>query len=98
MYRRFAFIHVLICIIVGALVATFTNVHWLAAAFWCSAVLFITGSIGYIEDSMPGGFDNPEGTVKSLGYKFLLKTLGIAFALAQLGFGSQVWFGVMPAN
>ena len=93
MNRRFAFIHVLICVLAGALVAALTDVHWLAASFWCSAALFITGSIAYIEDSIPGGFDNPEGTEESLGYWFLLKSIGIALVLALLGFASQTWFG-----
>ena len=93
MNRRFAFIHVLICLIVGTLVAEFTTVHWLSAAFWCSALLFITGSIAYIEDSMPGGFGNPDGTAKSMGYWYLFKSLGITFALVLLGFASQTWLG-----
>ena len=93
MNRRFALIHVSVCLVVGALVAALTDVHWLAAAFWCSAALFLTGSIAYLEDSVPGGYDNPDGTEKSLGYWFLLKSLGIALLLTLLGFGSQTWFG-----
>jgi hypothetical protein len=93
MNRRFAFIHVLICLLVGALAAALTDLHWLATSFWCSAALFFTGSIAYIEDSLPGGFDNQDGTEKTLGYWFLLKSLGITVVLALLGMGSQTWFG-----
>jgi hypothetical protein len=54
-------IHILVCIGIAGILAYFTELKWLAGAFLVSAVLFINGSIAYVEDGKPGGFDNPDG-------------------------------------
>lgn len=84
-------IHIAISITVGVAVSVFTHIHWLAASFWCSAVLFLTGSMAYAEDSAPGGFDNPDGTERPLGTWFALKSLGITLVLVLIGFCFQTW-------
>lgn len=62
MNLRTACIHVAVCAIVGGLVAAFTPAKWLAASLWISAAMYINGSLAYVEDALPGGFDNPDGS------------------------------------
>ncbi len=91
MNRSVFAIHVLICLVIGGLIAYFTSAKWLAAAFWVSASLYINGSIAYVEDGQPGGFDNPDGKdtpeyAKGLGASiFALKSLAVTLALASVG-------------
>jgi hypothetical protein len=88
-----ALVHIAICVVIGLCVSAFTDLHWLAVAFWCSAVLFLNGSIACVEDSLPGGFDNPDGCGHPLGVWFIIKSLGITFILGFVGFGLQSWLG-----
>jgi hypothetical protein len=53
--------HIGICLLIGGVVAYFTPAKWLAASFWVSAGLYISGSLAFYEDAVPGGFDNPDG-------------------------------------
>jgi hypothetical protein len=85
--------HVSICLVVGGFAWWFTGVNPLAAAFWCSAVLYVTGSVAYVEDFLPGGFDNPDGRDPPLGSLFALKSFSIALVLAGLGAALQLWLG-----
>jgi len=90
-------IHIVICLSIGALVAAFTEVRWVAASLWTSAGLFINGSIAIWEDAMPGGFDNPDGTetpdfVEGRGaVVFWLHSIGITAGLVILGLCFQFW-------
>ena len=83
--------HILICLIVGGAISYFTAAKWLAAAFWVSAALFIYGSLAYVEDGAPGGYDNPDGTdtpdyAKGSGASlYALKSLAITIILASTG-------------
>ena len=84
--------HIGICIVIGGVIAYFTSAKWLAASFWVSAAMFINGSIAYVEDSQPGGFNNPDGTdtqdfAKGSGAtKFAIKSFAITICLAAIGF------------
>jgi len=76
-------------------VAAFSPIKWLAAALWVSAAMFITGSLATVEDALPGGFDNPDGSetpeyAKGIGAtKYALRLVGVTLALAGLGFYVQ---------
>jgi len=89
--------HVLICLVVGALIAYFSHAKWLAAALWVSAALFINGSLAYYEDALPGGFDNPHGSHTSpithgLGaLRYWVVSLGVSAGLAVAGLFVQVY-------
>ena len=90
--------HVLIVVLIGGGIAYFTDAKWLAASLWVSAAMFINGSIANVEDGIPGGFDNPDGSdtpdyAKGRGaIKYALKSLGIALALVFAGFVVQTQF------
>lgn len=90
--------HVLIAFLIGGAIAYFTDANWLAASFWVSAAMFINGSIANVEDGLPGGFDNPDGTdapdyAKGRGATmYALKSFGIAVALVFAGFVVQTQF------
>lgn len=98
MNLRASAVHVAACLVVGGLVAAFTPAKWLAAAFWVSAALFFNGSMAAVEDAVPGGFDNPDGSAtpslaKGFGaIRFTLVSLAITAVLACLGF--YVQFGL----
>src|SRR5687767_5054913 len=85
-------VHALLCLAIGAAVASVSEVKWLAAAFWASAVLYFTASFAYVEDAQPGGFDNPSETVplpiaKGLGaLKFWAGSLAVCAALVSGGY------------
>jgi hypothetical protein len=90
----FAFI---ICSLVGGAVAAFSPVKWLAASLWVLAALHANGAIAALEDSRPGGFDNPDGsqsfevsTGQSAG-RFWLQT--IVVTLSAIAGGCYVQFG-----
>ncbi len=95
---RAAAIHVAVCVAIGGLVAAFTPAKWVAAALWVSAALFINGSLAFVEDARPGGFDNPDGSAtpsfaKGVGAaKYAVRSLAITVGLAALGF--YVQFGL----
>ena len=61
MHPRSTIIHITVCAVVGGILAEFTQVKWLAGAFWVSAAMFVNGSLAFAEDARPGGFDNPDG-------------------------------------
>ncbi len=83
--------HIVICLLVGGLISYFTSAKWLAAAYWVSAAMFINGSLAYVEDGVPGGFDNPDGDntpdyAKGSGATIhALKSLTITIVLAAIG-------------
>ena len=90
--------HIGISLIVGGVISYFTDAKWLAAAFWVSAAMYINGSIAYVEDGLPGGFDNPDGT-DTPGYskgwgasKFAVSSLAITVVLVGIGFFIQKYF------
>jgi hypothetical protein len=91
MDKRAAIIHVVVCIVIGGLIAAFTPAKWLAASLWVSAAMYINGSIAVVEDAQPGGFDNPDGAATSPLTKgwsstwFALRSLAVTIALAALG-------------
>ena len=93
--RRAFLAHVAIALIVGGMFSYFTNAKWIAASFWVSAALFINGSLAYVEDARPGGFDNPEGTetpeyVKGWGAtKFALSSFAKFVGLIVAGLIAQ---------
>ena len=92
--NRTAFaIHLSICLIAGAIASWLGGVNWLAAAFWCSAVLYFNGAMADAEDSEPGGFDNPGGEGKRLGFAHALKSVGVVVLLGAAGFAIQSWLG-----
>jgi hypothetical protein len=84
--------HIGISLLIGGAISYFTAAKWLAAAFWVSAAMYINGSIAYVEDAKPGGFDNPDGTetpeyAKGKGAtKFALTSLAVTVVLASIGF------------
>ncbi len=84
-------VHVAVCVVVGGVVAAFTPAKWLAAALWVSAVMFINGSFARVEDALPGGFDDPDGSetpsfAKGVGAaKYAFQSLAITAGLAALG-------------
>ena len=88
-------LHVAACVVVGGVLAALTPVKWLAASLWVSAAMFINGSLAAVEDTRPGGFDNPSGTdtpsfAKGFGgTRFALQSLVITVVLAGLGFLAQ---------
>jgi hypothetical protein len=92
MYLRATATHVTVCVVIGAVVAALTPAKWLAASLWVSAAMFINGSLAAVEDTRPGGFNNPDGAdtppfAKGFGAtKFALQSLLITVALAGLGF------------
>lgn len=53
--------------------------------------MYLNGSIAYVEDVQPGGFDNPEGTetadyAKGKGViKFAITSLAVTVILASIG-------------
>lgn len=91
MNLRAACIHVAVCVIVGGLVAAFTPAKWLAASFWISAAMYINGSLAYVEDALPGGFDNPDGSAtpsfaKGVGAtKYALQSIAVTLGLVAVG-------------
>lgn len=95
MNLRAAALHVAVCVAVGGLLAAFTPAKCLSASLWVSAALFITGSLAHVEDALPGGFDNPDGSAtpsfaKGPGAtKYALQSLAITLGLAALGFYIQ---------
>ena len=93
MDRSAVAIHVAICLAVGGVAWWFSGVNWLAATFWCSAVLYLTGSMAYAEDSEPGGFDNPDGRRERLGSAHAITSIAVTAALAGTGFAIQYWLG-----
>ena len=90
--------HVAIAFAVGGAIAYFTDAKWLAASFWVSSAMFINGSIAYVEDGRPGGFDNPDGTdtpdfAKGWGAtKYALSSFAIFAGLVAAGFVVQTQF------
>ena len=97
MDRSALIIHITICLVAGGVISYFSSANWFAASFWVSAALYINGSIAYVEDGLPGGFDNPNGQdtpeyARGRGASwFALKSLGVAVALAMAGAAIQ-WY------
>ena len=90
--------HLAIALLVGGAISYFTDAKWLAASLWVSAAMFINGSLAYVEDARPGGFDNPDGTdtphfAKGWGAtKYVLSSLAIFVGLVIAGFVVQTQF------
>lgn len=93
MNRTALAIHLAVCIAVGLLGAWLTALNWLAAAFWCSAALVFNGIVADVEDSEPGGFNNPDGEGERLGNAQAIKSFGMVLLLAGVGFAIQSWLG-----
>jgi hypothetical protein len=96
MDKRAASIHVVVCIVIGGLIAAFTPARWLAASLWVSAAMYINGSFAFFEDALHGGLDNPEGGPSTppitKGWRatwFALQSLVVTVGLAALGFYVQ---------
>lgn len=77
--------------------AAFSPVKWLAAFLWALAALHVNGSVAVLEDSRPGGLDNPDGSLSfqaSTGQssgRFWLQT--IVVTLGAIAGGCYVQFG-----
>ena len=90
--------HAAIALIVGGAISYFTDAKWLAASLWVSAAMFINGSLANVEDTRPGGFNNPDGTdtpdiAKGWGAtKYALSSLVIFVGLVVAGFVVQTQF------
>lgn len=88
-------VHVAVAMLIGGVIAYFTDAKWLAASFWTSAAMFINGSLANVEDALPGGFDNPDGTdtpdfANGRGASiYALSSLAITLALVAAGFVAQ---------
>ena len=91
-------VHIAVAIVVGGVIAYFTDAKWLAASFWVSAAMYINGSLAVYEDALPGGFDNPNGDdtpafTRGFGAaRFWLSALAVALALATAGYAIQTYF------
>lgn len=94
MGRTALIIHIAVCAVVGLTTSWLFEVFWLAAAFWCSGVMYLTGSLAFVEDSLPGGFDNPDGQSPPLGAWFAVKSAAVSLALVLVGTGFQLRFGL----
>ena len=92
MDKKALIIHISISLIIGGIIAFFTNAKWFAASFWVSAALYINASLAYYEDALPGGFDNPDGKeipeyAKGFGaFKFWFSSILTSIVLAVIGF------------
>ncbi|MBS0371274.1 MAG: hypothetical protein JSS57_18995 [Proteobacteria bacterium] len=91
MDTRAAAIHVVVCLVVGGLIAALTPAKWLAASLWTSASLFINGSLADVEDARPGGFNNPDDSTPpyasgAKAFLFAARSLAVAAGLVALGF------------
>ncbi len=90
--------HIAIALLVGGVIANFTDAKWLAASFWVSAAMFINGSLATVEDARPGGFNNSDGTdtpdlAKGWGAtKYALSSFAIFVGLVVAGFVFQTQF------
>ncbi len=90
--------HVAVSLLVGSVIAYFTDAIWLAASFWVSAAMFINGSLANVEDARPGGFNNPDGTDTpdlATGWgatKYALSSFAIFVCLVVAGFVFQTQF------
>jgi hypothetical protein len=90
-----AIVHIVLCVAIGVAVDSFSEVNWLAASFWTSATLFLTGSFAFFEDALPGGFDNPSGCAphewargwRGLGY--WARSLAVCLLLVLAGVLAQ---------
>jgi hypothetical protein len=84
-----------VCGSIGAVLAVFTPVKWLAAILWISGAMFINGSLAVYEDARPGGFENPDGSstpkfAQGIGaLKFWLQALVISGIAISAGFYVQ---------
>ena len=91
-------VHFGICATIAIPVAYFTDVKWLAAVFFASAILFLNGTVAVYEDVLPGGFDNPHGKetpvfTRGAGtIRFWLSSLAITATLALIGLAAQFLF------
>jgi len=93
--KKALIVHIGICLVVGGLISYFTSTKWLAASFWVSAAMYINGAIAEVEDSLPGGFNNPDGneTTKIVkgwrATKFAITSLFITIVLVIIGYMLQ---------
>lgn len=89
--------HIAIALLVGGVIAYFTDARWLAAACWVSAAMYFNGSLAVHEDALPGGFDNPNGDdtpafTNGFGAtKYWLSTFAITGGLLAAGFACQTY-------
>lgn len=90
--------HLAIALAVGGTIAYFTDAKWLAASIWVSAAMYINGSLANVEDALPGGFDNPDGTDTPdfargrRATKYALSSFAIFISLVVAGFIVQTQF------
>ena len=97
MDKKALLVHIIICLVIGGIIAYFTSTKWIAAAFWISAALNINGSLAIYEDELPGGFNNPDGKntseiTKGIGaFKFWFKEIAFALGLAAIGLLIQIY-------
>ena len=93
MQLRPLLVHVAAATLVGTAVSAFTPARWLAASLWVSAAMLLTGALAEVEDTQPGAFENPDGSVSKPGTGLLVaKCAAIAIGLSGLGLWVQyVW-------
>ena len=97
MKNRSAALHVAVSLALGGIISGVSPAKWVAATFWASALLFLLGSLAVFEDSLPGGFDNPDSSegapiVNGVGaFYFWTKSLAVCALLVTVGIGLQFW-------
>jgi hypothetical protein len=97
MNKKALLVHIIICLVIGGVISSFTSAKWIAAAFWISAALNINGSLAIYEDELPGGFNNPDGKntseiTEGIGvFKFWLKEIVFSLGLAAIGLLIQIY-------
>jgi len=90
MELRPALVHLGIAFAIGGLLAALTPARWIAASLWVSSAMLVNGAIAMVEDSRPGGFDNPEAASPTQGAGVLAsRVTALAVAVAGLGFAAQ---------
>jgi lipopolysaccharide export LptBFGC system permease protein LptF len=90
MHIKYTLFSLLVCLAVGGAAAAFTSLSWLAATCFILAALLINGALATLEDSRPGGFDNPDGTGGRVPAGPILTTVAIAVGVLLLGAWIQI--------
>jgi hypothetical protein len=78
-------VSLVICSAIGAVVAAFSSLSWLAATCFAAAALLVNGALASWEDSRPGGFDNQDGTSAAPSPWSLWGVIAAAVAAAAAG-------------
>jgi hypothetical protein len=85
--------HIAICGVIGVLVSFVVPLHWLALAFWCSAVLYFTGTVAIVEDGSSGSPDESEANEPAMTRMEFLRSIVVCVLLFASGLAVQSWLG-----